>query len=208
MDVLIVIIGIIWVVIASAQKKKVQAEKAAQEAARRQQVLQGMDAQVQQTQNQAPSAAPYTSPYSPPQSASAQQHAASQQMQQPIPSKKAAPAPRHNVPPQARNNTLIDTRTREAIGSNLTEISATQRHTLQDSFSTVNHIHEETSMSGVQKDCATTTAKRNIDAVKPASAVASAKPVSVGALRFDQNAILSGLIYSEILNKPKALRGR
>ena len=90
-------------------------------------------------------------------------------------------------------------RTQVSISSNLTEIQSTEQHRLSPSYRT-GHAHQETSMSGFEENCPPT--------LSPAAAAAARQSAAPAAFSWDQNAVLSGLIYSEILGKPKALRGR
>ena len=101
----------------------------------------------------------------------------------------------------------MQARTVDTISSNLTQIGETKRHELEASFIT-GHAHEETSMTGVQKDCASTAKKVSVEAARAATVTSAVQPVSAMGLRFDAEAVRNGIIYAEILDKPKALRSR
>lgn len=118
------------------------------------------------------------------------------------PQLKKAPSSRMQAAPVSRSTTTPETRMHTSINTQLTEISATSRHSLEAS-SITGHAHEETSMSGLEEDCASTTDRKRVLSSAPAI-------VSLGGggmrLSMDVNAVRSAIIYSEILGKPKALR--
>lgn len=90
---------------------------------------------------------------------------------------------------------------RTPIESRLTQIQATQRHTLEAS-SLTGHAHEESSISGTQEDC--TVPNRRMPITK-AEETAAPKPTSpIPALNAETARL--GILYGEILGKPKALR--
>jgi len=90
---------------------------------------------------------------------------------------------------------------RTPIESRLTQIQATQRHTLEAS-SLTGHAHEESSLSGVQEDCITPRKRASISQGTEESSprIASSLPV------FNADTARLGILYGEILGKPKALR--
>ncbi|MDD3921388.1 MAG: hypothetical protein PHO41_09485 [Eubacteriales bacterium] len=76
-----------------------------------------------------------------------------------------------------------------------------RRHTLEAS-SVTGHAHAETSMTGLESDadCPTEPA----DAVRAGNA--ASYTFGARALSFDRDAVVNGILYAEILGKPKALR--
>lgn len=76
-----------------------------------------------------------------------------------------------------------------------------RRHTLEASSAT-GHAHMETSMTGLQSDAECP--------AEPWSEAHGAPSYTFGTrgLSFDREAVVSGILYSEILGKPKALRRR
>ncbi len=116
---------------------------------------------------------------------------AARQMQQP-------PAARQAPPPVARQSAALQSRAQSNMSSTLTDIAKT-RHPLE-AFDRTGHAHQETSITGVQGECPP---EREGKKAAPASA-----PAPVSAFRWNQNAVLSGLVYAEILSQPKALRRR
>ncbi len=194
MEVLLVILGIIWVIISASQKKSKAAQnQAAQEAAKRQQILQNIEAQKA-------AAAPY-----PPQPSAAPVRPTVQPSRPPV-QRPQPQVQRPQQPIQSRHASPIQARTAETISSNLTQIGETKRHTLEASFVS-GHAHEETSMTGVQRDCASSAGKVSVEAANSAAAPVTA-PISAMGLCFDAQAVRNGIIYAEILEKPKALRNR
>ncbi|MDO4572786.1 MAG: hypothetical protein Q4C13_05415 [Clostridia bacterium] len=93
------------------------------------------------------------------------------------------------TPPQAR--------TQATPVSRLTEIQQTRRHTLTPS-SEGGHAHEETSMTGFNADCP--------PAAEPEPVSAQAAGAGMPAFSWRPDAVLNGMIYAEILARPKALR--
>ncbi len=89
----------------------------------------------------------------------------------------------------------------ESVGTRLEETKG-RRHTLEAS-SLTGHSHMETSITGQGKPC------------PPEAATAAAPKTAATALgfqtgnlnlKFDQPAVVAGLLYAEILGKPKALQ--
>jgi len=87
------------------------------------------------------------------------------------------------------------------IASRLTELAHTQRHTLAPSHET-GHAHQETSMTGFEPDCPPL-----VSAFDTATEAPMASAPGMSAFTWRPDAVRDGLIYAEILSKPKALRG-
>ncbi len=87
----------------------------------------------------------------------------------------------------------------EGIGARVsTNVSASVKSRVSHTVRPVTesaHAHEETSITGIMPDCPDETIEEK--------AVSAPK---APLLRFDHEAVVSGLIYSEILGRPKALR--
>lgn len=178
--------AIIWAVMKAAEKKKAQQEKQS-----------GRTATVRQQNNpqQRPAAQrsgsinrPGAPGYAP---QGANQRPASAQMSQQM---SQAPVARHEAPPTSRSAEPPVSQ----IKSQLTEIKRSERHELE---AMSRHGHEETSMSGfADAECL------DQPGMQTAAAPETAAPAACGDLRFDGRAVVAGILYAEILGKPKALR--
>ncbi len=96
-------------------------------------------------------------------------------------------------------------RMRTDIASRLSQIRETTRHTLESS-SITGHSHEETSISGVQPNCPSDAARSPAQSTVPRSTAPI--PARNPALFWDASSVRAGILYAEILGKPKALRRR
>lgn len=86
--------------------------------------------------------------------------------------------------------------------SSLTELAHTKQHTLAPSHE-MGHAHQETSMTGFEPDCPPVGVRNSAKAADVPQVTEPDMPVFI----WRQDAVLDGLIYAEILSKPKALRG-
>lgn len=73
-------------------------------------------------------------------------------------------------------------------------------HVVAPSFYT-GHAHEESSLSGSTLSCAPVEVRK-----APVEKAADVSSGSLPPLEFDSDSVLKGLLYAEILGKPKALR--
>ena len=193
---LFIIIAILWAVIGAAgNKKKQQARKEAEQRAYRQ-------AQESSTP-QSPSAGMPVPPQMrpsvpvPPQMRSVPPAA---QPRTAIPQTPGAAASRQTVPTAQVQQRMSTTHTQAAPASRLTQLEQTKQHTLRPSNET-GHAHEETSMTGFEPECPPELLRRG----DPDAAAHPGK--GLPAFTWNANAVLNGIVYAEILGKPKALRG-
>ncbi len=198
---LFILVAVFWVVISIAgnkkkQQAKAEAEKRAAEAAR-------------QAQSAAPPPQrPQTvySPYYP----DAQPQRPVQQPQRPVPRQSAAQPARAAQAPVQPARTAQEPRMQQTVQtapqsrmqasptSTLTEIRQTQRHTLAPSGKG-GHAHQETSLTGFEPECGPESAAAEPEAEREAYA-------GMPVFSWQPNAVLNGMLYAEILGKPKALR--
>ena len=218
----IVFVAIIGIVIRAAaskgreQAKKQAAERAAEEQAR-------TPGSYTPAQMAVPQPRPYVSgpmaarpqhshaplvngrPAALPQSAFAPSSAGRTVVPQPRPYTPPAPAfegegssarrPGESLKPQTMSVT-----TTTAASVITPSVNTTRRHTVAPS-SISGHAHQETSMSGFDEACEPDVMAESVPGGKTAAAV------GLPAFAWRPGAVLNGLIYAEILSKPKALRG-
>ncbi|MEG1523710.1 MAG: hypothetical protein RRZ24_04830 [Clostridia bacterium] len=196
MDILFLLIAIGWIVLSAVGKKKKQQQ---QEEAKQQAPIftptgesgtavppLGVPIVVEKPYDPY---APISDPIETPAAAAGSIPAAQQDLQ----SMRSAPLHRHSAPPQ--------TRMHEAFGSQLSEIQQSTGHTLEVS-GTMGHAHEETSLTGVVEKCPSKLSERT-----PQNSATSVSRSTVNiAFQWDQDAVLQGIVMSEILGKPKSMR--
>jgi len=85
--------------------------------------------------------------------------------------------------------------------SSLTEINPTQRHTLKPS-SISGHAHQETSILGFEDECLGEPLRFDASDETPIETRNTGLPV----FSWQPDAVACGIVYAEILSKPKALR--
>lgn len=195
---LFILVAIVWVVIGAAGNKKKQqarAEAEKQAAAQRQQPASAAPPQPRP-------AAPF-SPYFPDAQRPAPQPARpASQPQRPAPTQAMSQPRMQQVPASRMQQGMQEgpaSRMQTGPASTLTELKQTQRHTLVPSDRS-GHAHQETSMTGFEPDCPPETRAAAVSAASRAYA-------GMPAFSWNPNAVLNGMVYAEILSKPKALRG-
>ena len=212
MDGLLFLAAVIYMIVsATGSKKKKQqqaARKAQQEfrsaqaaAQRREAVGEGQGSLEgtplsESRQSQQPPASPRKAQAAKP----ARMQAPLPKVQQPVPLKEAPLQDAPKAQPLQEGESVLPMR-RTPIESRLTQIQATQRHTLEAS-SLTGHAHEERSISGIQGDC--TVPNRRMPIAKTEETAVPRPAAPIPALNAETARL--GILYGEILGKPKALR--
>lgn len=106
-------------------------------------------------------------------------------------------------PPQARQQTRVQSNMSTNMADRTTTMHSTLRHALEAS-SVTGHAHTESSITGIEPECPPEKPRSRFAAPETAAPVPSA--VSANAFTWNVNDVTRGLILSEILGKPKALR--
>lgn len=181
MEVFWILIALAWIVvpILARQKKQQAKEQAAREQAARQRAAQAAQAVAQQRSQQPVR----TTPIAPTIRTEMQTSFEGATSTEGKASSEGAPA--HII------GTTLQTKT-----STLTQIRVDPEHVVRASSESA-HTHMETSMSGVEPECAPDS--------KP-SAAASKTPALAGGFVWDVSQAMSGLVMAEILSPCKALR--
>lgn len=198
MDGFLIIIGIVWLVLSAVTKKK---KREAAEAAKRARA---------ETDAQASPAFPGEGEASPvmPDSFPAASPASAPEkpfdpffggLDAPV-QKPAAPTQKPAAPVQASAPAPWQADARAAMRPTQTasSLSASFRHTLEASSLSGGHTHMESSLSGLENECPPAKAPASPAAVTPASGNT--------AFRWNASDARTGLVLSEILGKPVALR--
>lgn len=128
----------------------------------------------------------------------------------PAPQKPAASAAEQKVQSPAHRTPIqptVSSRVAPSLGKAAVNASKTGHthsvHVVEPSFYG-GHAHEENSMAGPGKDCETVdTRPRPTEEMESSSATPAQPSIR---LDFGPNQVVNGLLYAEILGKPKALR--
>lgn len=189
----LVILVVAWVVISAIGNKKKQQARA--EAEKQAAEKQAAARPAPQPPPQARPAAPF-SPYFP-----------DVQAEGPVPPAPGMPQARGMQPPPrpVQQKPMREgmqaapvTRMQQGPASSLTELHQTERHTLTPSGKT-GHAHQETSMTGFEPDCPPEKTPRR-------TALGTDAYAGMPAFTWKPDAVLNGMVYAEILARPKALR--
>ncbi len=190
MDLLLILLGIIWVAVSAVNRKK--RKEAQEEAARKQAQAQEGSSSAPMQRRQPPSTFdPYFGGAVTPAAPA---------------SKPAAPRQAIDTTLQKRVSEAPQTRTREAVGTRV-HATSEKRHTLEAS-SLTGHAHTESSLTGIVEEC-----PPKAPQTQPAQAPAFPRPGMPAAdapapFNWNVSEVTRGLVLAEILGKPKALKNR
>jgi len=125
----------------------------------------------------------------------------------PAPAQTDPRFPDLSTPPRTRSAPApaVKTRTQQTVHSRMED--PTGRNHVLEAASITGHAHTESSMSGFAPSCPPTLRRTASPANKQTNPTA---PMRIGqvSLDFAPESVVSGFLYSEILDKPKALRRR
>jgi hypothetical protein len=227
MDFLFFLILIVWVIISVVSKKKKQEAEAAKERARSvaasaqngKNVLDESEYDGEEPIMSAPQQAAAQKNVQP-RSAAAQRTAAQPVATQPPEfraDKTAAkfdpyysadasrPTENQTVGPRTAQQP-VESRLRKPLSSQLTQLKDMASRHVVEATSISGHGHEETSLTGISQECQPSSAKSSAAVSSDVVAVPSVAPVPATAFLWSTGDVRTGLVLSEILGRPKALR--